>query len=48
MVSNGGEPLQREEPDDRQKPGDLGIRLWNPDRRRLPPEPKKGSDSDNY
>jgi hypothetical protein len=42
---NGGEPLMPNPTPT--EPGDLGIRLWNPDRRRLPPEPKKGSDPDN-
>ena len=43
---NGGETLRLDSSPT--QAGDLGIRLWNPDLRRLPPEPKKGSDSDNY
>jgi hypothetical protein len=28
-------------------PKDLGLRLWNPDHRHLPPEPKKKAESEN-
>ena len=46
-VDNGGEQVWAR--DDRSRePSDVGIQLFNPDRRRLPPEPKKGSDPDNY
>jgi hypothetical protein len=41
---NGGERLTPSVPPT--EPSDLGIRLWNPDRRRLPPEAKKSQNPD--
>jgi hypothetical protein len=36
---DGGD-IHKQSPED-YEPKDLGVRLWNPDHRRLPPEPKK-------
>ena len=42
---DGGD-IHKQSPDD-DNPKDLGVRLWNPDHRRLPPEPKKQKANDD-
>jgi len=38
--NDDGGDIHKQSPED-DDPKDLGVRLWNPDHRRLPPEPKK-------